>query len=191
VGSEKIGVENPLDPGSHVVVVAAPGRERRSTIVVVAEGARGFVVQGELGAVEPAAHLAPSGGTTPASAAAPYTADAVPLDSGARSTLAYVAGGAGIAGIAASALSTVVLLGKKSSIADHCDPTKACDDTGLGATGGISTWSAIGTIGFGAGVLGIAGFFLLPRESPRAAPALAISPAVGPAFAGARLVGRW
>lgn len=207
VAPSKLGAEQPIDPGSHAVVVKAPGRVDRSKNVTVAEGARGFVVEGELGAetATPAAAsptVAPA--VPPAKEAAPLPTEPPPASAGgaSRSTLAYVAGAVGVAGLATTVVSTIVLLGKKSTIGDHCDANKACDDIGLEATGGVSTWSAIGTVGFGAGVLGIAGFFLLPRAStresagnrhePSLAPrALAIGPTLGSQFVGANVTGTW
>jgi hypothetical protein len=174
VAPDTVGAEQPMDPGQHTIVVEAPGRARRSEEVVVAEGARGFIVRADPEGFAEGAPLTaiPAGGAdtlaaAPVNEAAPLGPSTARPSAGApaRSTLAYAAGAVGVIGLATSVVGTAVLLGKKSSIADHCDDTKACDRAGLDATGGVSTWSAIATVGFGVGAAGMIGFFLLPREA--------------------------
>lgn len=190
VEPERIGTERTIDPGPHLVVVVAPGRERTSTAVLVAEAVRGFPLRGTLGRELVEAKPASSGPPVaePPSVAPASEADVDTALEGPRTTLAYVSGGLGLAGLALSGVSALVVLGEKSTVASHCDAEKICDAQGMDAVNGSHTWSALGTVGFVVGVVGVGGFFLLPRGP---AAEVAIAPAVGPGLAAVRVTGSW
>jgi hypothetical protein len=99
-----------IDPGSHVISVAAAGHRTSLTAVRVAERQRVELV------------LAPE----------PLAPAASPPSSTHR-TLAWVAAGVGAAGLATAGVTALVLNGKQSTVDAHCDPNRVCDQLGYDA----------------------------------------------------------
>ena len=170
LGSASLGTALPVDPGEHVVVVSAAGREDRSFKVIVSER--------EIRAleVEPGRPVL----TVPAEQSARAgAADARPLEPARSPTLGYVVGGVGVAGLIVGAVAGILVMQKKSVVDEHCDASKQCDDEGLEATSRGKTWGVITTVGLVTGAVGVgAGTYLLLSAGSgddRAAASVALS----------------
>jgi hypothetical protein len=80
--------------------------------------------------------------------------------------LAYIVGGVGLAGLAVGTVTGILTLGKKSTIDSEC-PDRACSPSGKSAVDSAQTTGLISTIGFGVGLVGLAGgavLFLTARS---------------------------
>jgi hypothetical protein len=172
VGAASLGTPLPIDPGKHVVVVRAPGRQDRTLEVDVAEG--------EQKAIE----VLPG----PAAGDVPKPGD----DSrGTRRTLGFVAGGLGAAGVVVFAVSGALVLVKKSTVNQHC-VRMVCDSTGFQAAQSGQTLGVVSGASLIAGaVLLGAGAALVLTSGPDRKPATALLPAVGPGGASLSVLHRW
>jgi hypothetical protein len=155
LGAASLGVELPVNPGAHGVVVTAPGRAERVYDVALVE----------------AQHL--SLDVAPGAAAEPGKEPAPPLrnkpTTGSRGdrTLAYVLGGIGIAGVVTGTVAGIVTLNKKSTVDDNCNAQKQCTDAGLAAADTGQQWANIATFGFVVGAVGLgAGTYFFLAASP-------------------------
>ncbi len=154
LGSASLGTALPVDPGEHVVVVSAAGREDRSFNVIVSER--------EIRALE----VEPGNVVTASSPAekptVDVTADASPIKPSRSATLGYVVAGVGVAGFIVGAVAGVLVLQKKGVVDEHCDPNKQCDDEGHEATKSGKTWGIVTTAGLITGAVGVgAGTYLI------------------------------
>jgi hypothetical protein len=143
-----IGVERPTDPGTHEVVVSAPGYlEKRSTITLAEGGAQQLALQldKDPNALAPAAVVAPA----PVAAPAAQDADTSPKK---NNTLAYVALGVGGAGLLVGTITGVVAMSKKSDL--QCQG-KACPSSQEDALDSAQTMATVSTIGFSVGLVGV------------------------------------
>ncbi len=102
-----------------------------------------------------------------------------------RRTLGFVLGGVGVAGIAAGAVTGILLLGAKSTADDHCKPRCVTadgrpDQEGIDAVNRGNTLIPINAIAFGVGVVGLAAgaYFILTSKQPSTA-AMTVTPLVG------------
>lgn len=154
----------PVDPGEHKVEVSAPGREPFEEIVVVtaAEGERHEVVVPALAPVETKTEIRTVTEET----------------TNTRRTLGYVFGSIGLAGVAAAAVTGILILSDKSTASERCTPdcvtaTGEVDSTGADAVQRGKTLLPINVVAWvvaGAG-LGAGAFFLITsrKQAPRAA----------------------
>jgi hypothetical protein len=171
LGSASLGTALPVDPGEHVVVVSAPGREERSFKVMVSER--------EIRALE--VEPGPVTKTTPAvePPALAMTTDAAPSEQPRSPVLGYVVGGVGVAGFIVGAVAGVLVLQKKGIVDEHCDANKQCDDEGHEATKSGKTWGIVTTAGLITGAVGVsAGTYLIlsaGSSDERAAAGIALS----------------
>nr|HMR05253.1 hypothetical protein [Polyangiaceae bacterium] len=161
VGRASLGLALPVDPGEHTIVVEN-GTARSETRITIAAGESREVIlelpTSPSTAQSPsAAEIAPSTGTPQADSG----------HAGADHTLAYVLGGVGIAGVAVGSITGVMVLGKKSTVDEHCRGVQ-CDQTGLDAADSASTLGLISTVGFGIGAVGLgaATVLLLTGKTP-------------------------
>jgi hypothetical protein len=152
VGPGSLGTSLPLDPGPHVVVAAAPGREDRRYSVDLAEGKSDRVT------VEPGA---PKGPTS-----APPPEPTAPPPSGPRPLVVAGAaiGGAGVITLVAAIGTGLALPAKGSTVSQNCGaaahlPANQCNAAGFAAaqsgqklaTANTATWIA-GGVAAAAGV---------------------------------------
>ncbi len=183
VAATQIGAPIAVDPGAHTLVVRAPGRTEIRGSVNVRDGETREI---ELTAGMPI----PMGTTTPSK---PTTKDApatsIEPSDGSLRTLAFVSLGVGAVGLGVGIVGGLVTMGAKSSADQHC-PTNGCDPDGLAAESRGKTWSAISTVGFIAGGVGLAagaGLLLFAPKTQKGTAAGGLS--VQPTVAGAQL--RW
>jgi hypothetical protein len=157
LGAASLGTPLPVDPGEHVVVVSAPGRVERAFKVIVSER--------EIRTLEVAAG-APSDEPSPSGEGPTQPARVV--SRGNSPTLGYVLGGIGVAGFVTGAVAGVLVLQKKSTVEEHCDTNKRCDDEGLDAAKSGRTLGLVTTIGLVTGVVGVgAGTYLIVSAGSR------------------------
>jgi hypothetical protein len=136
-----------LDPGRHVVVVIADGRERALVVTLVEKERR--VLESELAAVE---------ASTPASTTSK------------RELVGYTIGGVGLAALATGLLFGGLVLHDKSVVDARCDASNGCTHEGLDAKSEGRTFSTVSTIAVGAGLVALAAGIYLVVSSPRTAP---------------------
>jgi hypothetical protein len=162
-----IGVEMPLDPGKHEIVISAAGFSEKRETIELAEGERRTVP------VAPGPKEADSSTLDPGP----------PPDSGGSSdkTLAYVLGGVGIAGVVVGGVAGVMTLQKKSVADDECDDAlKICSQEGKDANDAGRTLGTVSTIGFVVGAIGLgAGAYFLLSDSGGKETALGVHPGAG------------
>lgn len=174
VATASLGHAIPVDPGVHSVVVSKQGKTELRYELVLQEG--------ELRELDTRAKDAPA--TRPVDAAPPAVVPAKPAGAPRPSTSprssshvpAYVALGIGAAGITTSLIGGLGVISKKSTVSDHCNAAMQCDSEGLDAASAGKTYSAIGTIGFVAGLvgLGVGGYLLF--WSPDKETAVGVAP---------------
>jgi hypothetical protein len=164
-----LGASLPLDPGTHQVVVSAPGHSERRIVVGIKEGEQKELVVGPGPAtvVPPAAVVAVV--PPPAPTKAPPARPAEPAPKSTRpdtKMLGYVIGGVGVAGIGTALVLGAVALEKKHTVtADNCNPeTHTCDSQeGVDAASAGSTLATASTVTFiiGAAAVGAGVYFIL------------------------------
>jgi hypothetical protein len=147
-----IGVERPTDPGTHDVVVAAPGYlEQRSSVTLPEGGASEIAItlQKDPAAVAAAAPPPPPPPVTTT------VAPVVPADSGTKksNTLAYVALGVGGAGLLVGGITGFLALGKKSDL-DGC-VNKGCPSSQQDTLDSAKSMATVSTVGFAVGFVGV------------------------------------
>lgn len=173
-----LGMPLPVDPGSHTITTQVPGGpEHKQTVEIAA---------GERKRVELALELAgPAGPPTKAADTSESPRQSQPgAGSGRDRTWAYVAGGIGVAGLAAGAVTGLMTMSKKKIADDNCVGA-SCNQQGLDATEDGKTLGNISTVGFGVGIAGLAAGVVLWVTSPKnEAPASATRGVRPTAFAG-------
>lgn len=189
LGAAALGLELPIDPGPHTIVVTAKGHRPATFTLEAKEGARMTI---DVAPGAPEASPSSSGGkpfaetaaieppALPASAApappAPSTPPSEPPRTS-RAGIGLVVGGG--AALVASGVLGALVLQKKAVVADHC-PAKRCDAEGLAAGDSGRTLSLASTIAFGVGVAATGvGVYLLVRKGDgagRGTAALSVGP---------------
>lgn len=169
VPSALVGEERPLNPGTHRVV-ATRGTEQTSAEVTLAEAER------QEAKLSFGAALAAPAAETPIGTSPPPAADVAP-----DRTLAYVALGAGAAGLVLGGVTGALALGKKSSLDD--DPACQNDQCTYAAEDDVKslrTFRTVSTIGFVAGgVLAATGVVLLVTAKPSSSQRLSLAIGAG------------
>ena len=148
-----IGVERPTDPGTHEVVVTAPGYLEQKTSVTLAEGAtQEIAVKLEKDPNAVAAAVPPPVATAPVVTTGPT---APPSDTGPKksNTLAYVALGVGGAGLIVGGITGLLALGKKGDL-KGCVDTK-CPTSQKDTLDGAKSMATVSTVGFAVGFVGV------------------------------------
>ncbi|HEX6274112.1 MAG TPA: hypothetical protein VFZ53_13785 [Polyangiaceae bacterium] len=157
LGAASLGLELPVDPGAQRIVVRAKGREARTMTVTLGESETKQVV------VSPGPATAPEPVATPAATASANARDSAPSDHGSgQRTLGWVLGGVGVAGLAVSAVTGVMVLDRKSTVDEECT-NDTCSTKGDEAAASGRTLSTVSTIAFVAGAVGVGvgAYFLL------------------------------
>jgi hypothetical protein len=154
LGSASLGIPLPVDPGSHTIVVEAPGRMRSTRTISIDESQRQEVTL-QLGPDQPV--------SPPTLPERPEPAPAPPPSH--DKTWAWVAGGIGVAGVATSLATGALAISSKRTLDAHCIDRR-CDDQGLDAASAGRTYATISTVSGIVGVVGLGvGTYLL--LSPR------------------------
>jgi hypothetical protein len=146
VGAATFGVALPVDPGTHTVVVRAPGRRDHVISVELAEGEqRSLKLEpgAPVDAAQPAAESA-----TPARPAKPRET------SSSTRTAGFVIGGVGAAGLVTSLVTGALVLSKKSTVDDECS-NKVCSPAGVEAGEDGALFSTVSTVAFAVGAVGL------------------------------------
>lgn len=155
---EDIGVDLPVEPGSHEVVLAVPGQPDQRLSVDLEERERKELLL-QAGAGAPRVVLA---------------GDAGP---GRRRTLGFIVGGVGVAGLAAAGITGALIVSRDAEIQEQC-PGQRCSQTGTELIRGATPLLVGNAVAWGIGIVGIgAGAWLLLSgggEGARATPATAI-----------------
>jgi hypothetical protein len=178
---ELVGVEMPINPGSHVLSAAAPGGEETSLTVTIAVGAK---QRTELTVAAPAAR------TEPVSAKPPPVVTP-PKDHAApgqwQRPAAYVAGAIGVAGLATGIVTGSLAQSHYSQAKSEC-PNRTCVEGSNGADelASFRTLRTVSTIGYIVGGVGLAAGVTLIVLAPRAERAPAAALWLGPGSAGLR-----
>ncbi|HEX7452985.1 MAG TPA: hypothetical protein VF294_11900 [Polyangiaceae bacterium] len=177
LGSATFGIPLPVEPGSHELVVSAPGFAPRTFQIQLAEGeARSLVVS-------PGASGAPGvPPTTPLTVSPSREQPARGGSSGRR--LGFVLGGVGVAGLGVATITSLMVASKKSAVDAGCQPDKSCTSSGLAAAHSGRTLEIVSNVGWvvGAAALGAGAYLLLTSgasSKPSTAVALLPSPAGG------------
>lgn len=149
-----LGLERPIDPGSHVIEAATSDGRRVRREVTVKQGA-GEIVTLELPAAPPAA-AAPVVGPA---------ATAPPADDKGRTMLGWGLTGTGAAAIVAGAVFAGVTLSKKSDLDASC-ADKRCPSSTQSDYDSARTTATVSGIALGVGVVAVAaGVFILVTRS--------------------------
>lgn len=175
----------PLDPGEHVFVFAGGGK-RKTLALAFAEGATREVAVSSLEDADAAA-AHPAGAEHAASTTTGSPPGAEETRGGTQRRLGFVAGGIGIAGLAAGTIFGVRALGAKSDVDANCVESR-CNAAGLDAADDARSAATVATVGFGVGLVGLAVGTYLVLTSKSAAPKAAqvqITPVVAGTSAGA------
>jgi hypothetical protein len=172
-----IGVERPTDPGTHDVVVTAPGYLEKKTSVTLAEGgAQELSIRLEIDASAAPATPPPAPPPVVSVGPTPPPSDTSPKK---NNTLAYVALGVGGAGLLVGGVTGFLALGKKSDL-EGCQDKK-CPSSEADKLDSAKSLATVSTVGFAVGFVGVgAGVVLLltgngNSSAARATPKLAKS----------------
>ena len=186
------GISAAVDPGSHRVEAAAPGRRAWSAIVVVGPSGDAQTLE-----VPPLASDAPSVPSAPscppgftwggASCVGPEVAppppagpvDVPPMRVASSSPLRYAVGALSLAAFGTSLVTGILAWSDHTVVGDHCDVDRQyCDgQSAIDARSAERTWAWISTISLGVGALGAGAFVFWPRETR--APSVTIRPTAG------------
>jgi hypothetical protein len=185
LGSASFGLALPMDPGTHTVVVSAPGHQRKSfTVTLKAGDAQALTLS--VGDVEAKPLPAP----LPRSA----TPEVSPSRTDAKRPIGIALGVIGIGGLVAGVATGALVLSKKSVVQDpaHCDQTThACDQAGVDAANDGKTFSTVSTVAFAAGgaalVAGVV-LFITGGSSSSSSSATVVTPTAYAGGAGLRVM---
>jgi hypothetical protein len=155
LGAASLGLALPVDPGEQRIIVRAPGREARTMTVTLA------VSETKQVTVSPGKATAPEPGARPPESA-PASDSAASDDGSGQRTLGWVLGGVGVAGLAVSAVTGVMVLDRKNTVDEECT-NDLCTAKGDEAAASGRTLSTVSTIAFVAGAagVGVGAYFLL------------------------------
>lgn len=148
-----IGVERPTDPGTHEVVVSAPGYlEQRSSVTLAEGGAQELSLRLEK---DPNAVVAAAPPPTPPPAIVSAPPAALPSDRGSKKSNApaYVALGVGGAGLLVGGITGFLALGKKSDLKGCVD--NACPSSQKDTLDSARSMATVSTVGFAVGFVGV------------------------------------
>lgn len=147
-----LGVERPTDPGTHEVVVSAPGYLEQKTSVTLAEGgAQEIAIQ----LVKDPSAVAPAEPAPAPLVVAPPPSASPPSDTGPKknNTLAYVALGVGGAGLVVGGITGALALGKKNDLKGCVDDR--CPSSQKKKLDSAKSMATVSTVGFALGLVGV------------------------------------
>jgi hypothetical protein len=183
VGEAQWGIGIPIDLGAHLITVIAT--DRRPAEVKIETTREGTLVEVPVPLPEP---LAPPPPTT-----LPPPEEIVAPPSPAPRIAGFVVGGAGIVGVALSAVFGAQAISKKNESNEngHCDSSDACDPTGrMLRSEGIKAATA-STVSIVLGGLALGTGIVLLATAPRGEPLPAAVPSVAIGPGAASLAWRW
>jgi len=159
VGEAQWGAPMPVDPGTHTVRVSAPGRATwQTTVDVASDGVTKTVIVPPLG-------LAAEAPSKSAVAPAPPVETGAERSSSSQKTLAFTAGGLGLAGLTVGAIFGGVALSKKNDA--HCN-VNVCASTDQANTYDEARKAGnVSTIAFAVGGAALAGGVILLLTTPK------------------------
>jgi hypothetical protein len=194
----------PVDPGTHSISASAPGSKEWETAVVAPSTPGTQTVT--IPRLEPAPATPPAPSTQPnAPAAGPASAPATPPtaspavapapsappSAGGRGNTQRIAAGVAVgAGVVSAVVGSVFGVVAKSKLDQsnangHCDPSDACDGTGLSLRSNAGSAATGSTVAFVVAGVAIAGGAVLWFTAPR------VHVGVAPGPRGLALVGEW
>lgn len=167
VNSALIGVEGPINPGTHVLAAAVPGGEETQVTFSIGE-AEHKRVEIQVNAARPALTEVKPPATAKPEPPASSAAAANEHESSWQMTAALAAGGVGVAGIATGAI-VGVLAGAQYSKAEQGCTQHVCTEGSAGADALASFRSlrTVSTIGYAVGGIGLAAGVTLFIAAPR------------------------
>lgn len=207
LGAASLGEPLPVDPGEHLIVVAAPGHKSWRTTVKIRLGESRTVIAG-IGEVDLASSTARAHSTTETTSKHTRSEKMSPgpTEDGSGSTvrtLGFVAGGLGILGLATGTFFAVRSKSKNDeALKDYCHGTVCTDPAGIDLTNEARDAGKLSAVGFIAGgallTTGIVMLIAAPSEPVPQSKAVGPSPRRvaaglgGPGtWLGASVVGTW
>lgn len=187
VAGADLGAARVVDPGTHVVVVTAPGHADRSYSLTLHDGDQ---VEQTIDAGEVVAAAAPAPPVAPAALPSPpvETAPASNASGAGVRTAGFVVGAVGVAAIATGAVTGLLALDRASTVKNHC-AGDACDPQGLDAASQGKWLAPTSTATFIAGGVLLAGGAYLAFFWPHTSTSVAVAPTATAGGAGAVLRG--
>jgi hypothetical protein len=197
-----LGLPFRVNPGRHVVVARAGGREAKNEI----DALESRTVKVELPLAAPQAPDVPpvqldDAAAAPAPAAPPSEQAAAPAATSKVPVITYVAGGVGLAGVLVGGITGMMAVAHKNAAARDCVDGK-CPPSTWDDLDSARSLAAVSTVGFvvGAVGLGVGTSFLLLHDEPKAARAatrkphlsqVSVVPDLGPRSASLSVSGRF
>jgi hypothetical protein len=189
VGEASYGMSLPIDPGPQELAATAPGRERWTKRITLAEGARLRLVVPDLVVAKETPALAAKHSPAPVDPSSPDPLPSTPPEppapppSSGQRVAGFAVGGVGLAALAAGAVFAGLTAGQKAQADERC-PNKKCDAIGLDDIATARTYAWVSDITFGAGgaLVLIGGIVALTAKPSAPAPssgALHVLPVVG------------
>jgi hypothetical protein len=187
----------PVDPGDHTIVVSAPGREAKTTVVTMKEGETRTLP------VEPGPALPLSSTTPPSSTQSPSASTPTPTSTQTSTStptstpfpwrpLGFITGAVGLAGIGVGSAFGIAAIGDKSTVDANCFGTKGCKQPGADAASAGRTNAILSDVGFAAGgTLLAVGVLLVLTHPARKAGLVLPAPVVLARGAGVALEGEF
>jgi hypothetical protein len=186
IGRALWGTAIPVDPGSHVIEVTAPGKKSWQTTAKV-EGEKASVV-----VTIPQLEDAPA---APAPAPAGEKVSAEVTSGGAsRRTLGLVVAGAGVVGLGVGAAFALKAKSNNNDSFAFCDSVdkNSCDQRGVDLRSDARSAGNIATVTVGVSLAALVAGGVLYLTAPSGdRPRATLVPALGPGHAGLALVGRY
>ena len=184
--SAELGAPIPVDPGEHLIEVAAPGKQPWSTKVQV--GADAAKVQVDIPKLEAADGAAPAPVAAPASAPPAATADTAPppapkSSGSAQRTAGLISAGVGVVGIGIGTVFGLKASSNWSDAKDTCrDGRFECTQQGKNLQSDAKSAATLSTVGFVAGgaLLGLGAVLYFTAPSKKENVAFIVGP--GSAF---------
>lgn len=167
LGEASIGVALPMDPGTHqLVLLSGSGGEQQRSSFTLREGQHtSLPVRVFVKPAAPPAELEPASSQRDASGSLST-----------RRVWMIVAGGVGLAGVTAGAVTGVITLDKKSTANRNCDDAlQLCNQTGADANRSGKAFAVASSVSFGVGIAGLATAAYLWLTEPQPAPQVAHS----------------
>lgn len=191
VAGKNLGADLPVDPGKHVVIVTAPGREERRYEVTLAEGQK-EALKVEPGAEAPSQDTPPAATVTTPTPTLTATTSAPPPPSSGKRTAGFIVGGLGVAGLAVGGVTGALTFSKTSDVEAMCPNPDRCTNEGVAIADSARTLGLVSTVSFiaGAALVG-AGVFLVVTGKPSAEAETAFAPVMLPGGAGLWAQGRF
>lgn len=170
LGSAALGTWLPVDPGEQTIEVRGPDGAVARTRLSLEEGSKKQVTL----------DLPPAASTATKKPPAEREARATSSEGEKNQTLGWVALGIGGAGLITSAVTGILVLGKKSTIDENCGiggDEMACNAEGKSAADSAQVLSTISTVGFVIGAVGVGGgtYLLLSGGTSSRSASVAVS----------------